>query len=100
MHNNGTSRLILPERNLLPDLQPKAGIKVQVTPQGVLLSTQLGENVINLIVNSQDAANLGVQLISAGAMHLHLAAQPGGLVVSTEPPPASEPEPETPISID
>jgi hypothetical protein len=68
MHNNGTSPLILPDKQLLPNLTPQAGIGIQVTPAGVVITVQLGDQQIPLCLAPEQATQVGVGLISAAAV--------------------------------
>jgi hypothetical protein len=68
MHNNGTSPLILPDKNLLPNLTPQAGIGIQVTPAGVVLTVQMGGQSMPLCLQPEQATQVGVGLISAAAV--------------------------------
>jgi hypothetical protein len=75
MHNNGTTpQLILPERRLLPDLQPQGGFRIQLTPQGIVLSPYIGEQSMDLCLDPASCTQLGVNLISAAAVLQKIAA--------------------------
>jgi hypothetical protein len=68
MHNNGTSPLILPDKQLLPNLNPQAQIGIQVTPAGIVLALQLGGQQIPICLAPEQATQVGVGLISAAAV--------------------------------
>jgi hypothetical protein len=96
MHNNGTSRLILPQRgNLLPDLNPQSGIRLSVSQQGIVVTPYVGDKEMSITINPQMAAQMGVNLISFSALvqqAAQQAAQAGPMVISTEVPPEAPPE--------
>lgn len=86
MHNNGTSPLILPDRRLLPDLQPQSGVNIQVGPNTVIMEPFVGCQKMQLALDAQTAMQLGTNLISAATLSQvagKQAAQP--LVVNTDP---------------
>jgi hypothetical protein len=68
VHNNGTSPLILPDKRLLPSAAPQAGIGIQVTPAGIVLTLQMGGQQIPLCLQPEQATQVGVGLISAAAV--------------------------------
>jgi hypothetical protein len=68
MHNNGTSPLILPDRRLLPNLQPASGVEIQVMPGGVMVIPYVGDQRLQLALDPQTALQLGANLISASAV--------------------------------
>ena len=69
MHNNGTTPLILPaNKKLLPDLRPEMGVQLQATPAGIVMTCHIGADQLTVILPVQQAAQLGVSLISVAAI--------------------------------
>jgi hypothetical protein len=69
LHNNGTTpQIILPDRRLLPDLAPPAGVNIQITTAGIIVAVYVGDQSQSVTVDPGAATQLGVNLISAGAM--------------------------------
>jgi hypothetical protein len=106
MHNNGTTpQIILPDNRLLPDLTPKAGLGIQVTPSGVVLTLQMGELQLPMCLPPDQATQVGVGLISAAAVlqkAIHDAAQAEQphIIAPSEPEPEPAPEPEDAAALD
>lgn len=77
MHNNGTNRIILPERGpvLGSVAQPQSGIHMEVNAMGVMIHPFVGDQAMNLQLDPQTATQLGVNLISAVALGRAGAAQ-------------------------
>jgi hypothetical protein len=83
MHNNGTTpQLILPaDKKLLPDLKPEMGVELKATPRGVLMTSHIGAETLTVLLPVQQAAQLGVSLISVAALLQH-AAMPSSVQVA------------------
>ena len=82
MHNSGTTPLILPDKKLLPDLKPQMGFKLHATPAGVLVIAHVGDQEMPILMPIQEAAQLGVSLISVAALLQHgLVSFPGQVAV-------------------
>jgi hypothetical protein len=75
MHNNGSNRLILPQRGpvLSSIAAPQAGIKIEVNAQGVGIVPFVGDNSLPMQLTRDQATGLGVSLISAAALGQHAA---------------------------
>jgi hypothetical protein len=70
MHNNGTNRLILPERGpiLSTVAPPPAGIRIEANAAGVGITPFIGDQALPMQLTAEQATGLGVSLISAAAL--------------------------------
>jgi hypothetical protein len=75
MHNNGSNRLILPQRGpvLSSIAAPQCGFNIGVNAQGVAVTPFVGDQSISLQLTREQATQLGVSLISAAALGQHAA---------------------------
>jgi hypothetical protein len=93
MHNNGSNRLILPERGpiLSSASPPPAGIRIEANAAGVGICPFIGDQALPMQLTVEQATSLGVSLISAAALQQQAiaAAQraPDPLAHEKTPPP-------------
>ena len=78
MHNNGSNRLTFPDgRPLIAEVKqvlstvpqgPRQGFQIDVKPNVLVCHVMDGDTKLDLVLNPQQAMNLGVNLISAATL--------------------------------